>query len=170
MQARGIVKDEAQKNPFFVFLLGGGDFEFIRSACSLGIPLENTEISWNRRFLQTSLVDPLVFTMPLVCTRLIEGSFDKRILIDLPAPFACPHPTPHPFHNPPFPLIFQSQTTLPSPPESDPKPLPQGPPSKLTPFCENYPQYNQRYLEYLIHGPFLNKGVPKMPTLLLLIC
>ena len=65
-----LVKGEAQKNPHF--LRFSGVFDFLRSACSLGIPHRNTvQFDKNRRFLQIPLLDPLVLTMHLVCTLLI---------------------------------------------------------------------------------------------------
>ena len=39
VQTRCIVKGEAQKSPLSGVFFGGGDF--LRSACSLGIPQEN---------------------------------------------------------------------------------------------------------------------------------
>ena len=65
---RCIVKGEAQKCPLFQTSDILGVFDFLRIACSLGIP-------------QTPLVNPLVFTMPLVSTLLIKES-EKRVSSD----------------------------------------------------------------------------------------
>ena len=70
VQTRCIVEGEAQKSPLSSNFLGG--CAFLRIACSLGIPLKNPfKFNIKSPILQTPLVHPLVFTMPLVCTLLI---------------------------------------------------------------------------------------------------
>ena len=69
MQTRCIVKGEAQKSPLFWRFSGGLWFSqdrlFFRNSTRKPLNLINP------RFLQTSLVNPLVFTMHVVCTLLI---------------------------------------------------------------------------------------------------
>ena len=67
-----------------------GVFDFLRIACSLGIPQDNPLNLIKFRFLQTPLVKPPVFTMHLVCTLLIKHP--KNFSIKAFGPFKTPPP------------------------------------------------------------------------------
>ena len=95
VQTRCIVKGEAQKSPLFWRF--SESFDFLRIACSLGIPKENLQIQKTLIFTNTPCKSTCLYNAPSMHTvdfSALKGSFWQTRAHWLAGFFACPHPTP----------------------------------------------------------------------------
>ena len=80
VQIACIVKRRGSESSLF----WGGGGEFLRNACSLGIPVRDPLVLIKPPTSTVRLVKPLVFTMPLVCRLLIKGRRELRRMSEDP--------------------------------------------------------------------------------------
>ena len=82
VQTGCIVKGEAQKIHFLAIFMG--EFNFLRCACSPRIPVQDPLDLTNLHNVYTTLiVNPLVFTMALVCILLIVPTYPVKTVASL---------------------------------------------------------------------------------------